>query len=118
MGHKTKIAKACLLHHEWVTENSAKTHDWTYFVGGATEEVEQQQVAIGIVKEEEIGTESKHSGGAGTSEVQNVPEQPKATKEVNHDKAYAMRHEGTAAEKQEIGAQLSAEARAMNATEV
>jgi hypothetical protein len=107
MGHKTKIAKACLLHYEWVVENSAKTNETYVVSGGAAEE--EQQAEQGTVKEEEAGTVSKHSGGAGSSQVM---------KEVNHDKGYAMRHEGTAAEKQEIGAQLSAEAVAMNATEV
>jgi hypothetical protein len=126
MGHKTKIAKACMLHHEWVAENSAKTNGaWTdgkyngaYVVSGGAEEEEQQAFSGGTVMEEESGTFSKHSAGAGTSQVQNLPEQPKVTKEVNHEKGYAMRHEGTAAEKQEIGAQLSAEAIAMNTAEV
>jgi hypothetical protein len=118
MGHKTKIAKACLLHHEWVAENSSKTDETkaieAYVIHGGSEEEQHQQAESGTVKEEESGTVSKHSGGA----VQNVPEQPKVTKEVNHDKESAMRHEGTAAEKQEIGAQLSAEAISMNTTEV
>jgi hypothetical protein len=37
MGHKTKIAKACMLHHEWVAENSAKANGACVVSGGAEE---------------------------------------------------------------------------------